>query len=237
MAIHPPLHFRGGPTRLLATVHSGTEMPFAKAGRVTLTDKDSMPLTVRRVASTTPSVSLLSFRLPKSTRPGSYEGKVELGDAQIPIRIEVEARPRLHFIPAKLSLRGGPGAVIQAKIFVLNLGNVEAVVKPKDTFCIFDNRGVDRAFFSALTVNETTGKHRLDLLMDELSESHGGLVRTTVQAGHGELAPEESRELVVQFQFSRRMRAGHTYRGMWFVSEANLEVEIEALDVVEEGAE
>ena len=80
-----------------------------------LTNKDSMPLTVRRVASTTPSVSLLSFRLPKSTRPGSYEGKVELGDARIPIRIEVEARPRLRFIPAKLSLRGGPGAVIQTE--------------------------------------------------------------------------------------------------------------------------
>ena len=39
------------------------------------------------------------------------------------------------------------------------------------------------------------------------------------------------------FNFHGGCGAGHTYRGMWFIAEANLEVEIEALDVVEEGAE
>jgi hypothetical protein len=92
---------------------------------------------------------------------------------------------------------------------------------------MFDGRGIDQAFFQALTSDEPRGKRRIDHLMDELAESHGGLVRTVVQEGQGVLAPEESRELIAQFQFSRRMRPGRTYRGAWFISEASLEVEIE----------
>ena len=62
-------------------------------------------------------------------------------------------------------------------------------------------------------------------------------MRAVVEEGAGELAPEQARELTVEFQFSRRMRAGQTYRGGWLISEASLEVEIEATKAVNEGAE
>jgi hypothetical protein len=221
------LEFRGVPTRLTATVQSSEELLAEKTGCVVLPDTVPLPLTIRPVRSTTPTLSTLSFRLPKSTPPGSYKGNAELAGTQIPIVVNVEARPRLRFIPAKVSLHGRPGASIKVDVVVLNLGNVSIRIEPRYSFCMFDGRGIDQAFFQALTSDEPRGKRRIDHLMDELAESHGGLARAIIQEGQGVLAPEESRELIAQFQFSRRMRPGRTYRGAWFISEASLEVEIE----------
>jgi len=155
----------------------------------------------------------------------------------MPVVIDVEARPRLRFFPPKISFRGASGVRLRTNVTVVNLGNTDVVIEPESTFCIFDNRGVDRAFYEALTEKEVNGKRRIDRVFDELAESHGGLVRAVVEEGAGELAPEQARELTVEFQFSRRMRAGQTYRGGWLISEASLEVEIEATKAVNEGAE
>jgi hypothetical protein len=222
-----PLRFRGVPTRLLATFHAPERLPEGKTGRVVLPDTEPLPLIVHRVPSAT-ALSVLSFRLPTSTRPGSYEGSAELGGRQVPIVVEIEARFRLRFIPAKLSLAGTPGARIPAEVVVVNQGNVNASIKREYTFCIFADRGVDQAFYEALVVNRARGKRRIDCLMDELAEAHGGLVQAVVQKGQGNLAPGESRELLLQFQLSRRMHPGQTYRGTWLISEAGLEVEIQA---------
>src|ERR1017187_2717608 len=221
-----PLRFKGAPTRLTATLPSPEGA--AKSGRVVLPGKEPLLLTIRRVPSTRPSLAVLSVRLPKSTRPGSYAGSAEVGGTRIPVVIDVEARPRLRFLPPKVSFRGSPGARLRTKVTVLNLGNVDVTIEPESTFCIFDNRGVDRAVYQALTEKVADGKHRIDRLLDELAESHGGMVRALVVEGAGELPPEAARELTVEFQFSRRMRGGGTYRGGWLISEASLEVEIEA---------
>jgi hypothetical protein len=230
-----PLRFRGAPTRLTATLPSlpGT----VKAGKLVLADQEPLPLTIRRLTSTTPSLAVASVRLPKSTRPGSYAGNAEIDGARIPAVIDVEARPRLRFLPPKVSFRGSPGARLRTKITVVNLGNVNAAIEPESTFCVFDGRGVDRAFYKALTQNRVDGKARIDSVLDELAESHGGLVRAVVQNGAGELAPDTAREVTVEFNFSPRMRAGQTYRGGWLISEASLEVEIEATETADGGEE
>lgn len=233
-----PLRFKGPPTRLTALLSAIPGIgKAAKAGRIVLPDIEPLALTIRRVQSTSPSVALMSFRLPKSTRPGSYTGRVEVEGTQIPVVIDVEARPRLRFLPPKVSFHGAPGARLRTEVTVLNLGNVEVTIAPESTFCIFDNRGVDRAFYQALAEGGTEGKSRIDRMLDELAESHGGLVRAVVLNGAGELPPEAARELTVEFQFSRRMHAGQSYRGGWSISEASLEVEIEATKAGNEGAE
>jgi hypothetical protein len=205
-------------------------------GHVVLADREPLPLRIRPVTSTTPVLSLLSFRLPKSTSPGHYKGSAEVDGKIIPIIVDVEARSRLRFMPPSVSFRGAPGARLEAEITVLNMGNVDAIIHPESTFCIFDDHGVDEALYEALTAKEVEGKRRIDRVMDELAQSHGGLVRAVVQHGAGKLAPETSRNLVVEFQFSRRMRSGHTYRGAWFISETSLEVAIEVITVDSEGA-
>src|SRR5258708_33321558 len=208
-----PLRFKGVPTRLTATLPS--PQGEAKAGRLVLPDIEPVPLTIRRLPSTTPSLAVLSVRLPKSTRPGSYAGSAEFGGTQIPVVVDVEARPSLRFLPAKVSFRGAPGARFRTEVTVLNRGNVDITIEPESTFCIFDNRGVDRAFYQALTEKVVDGKTRIDRVLDKLAESHGGLVRAVVWDGAGKLPPEAARELTVEFQCSPRMRAGQTYRGGW----------------------
>ena len=229
-----PLRFKGAPTRLTATLP--LTQGVAKAGRLVLPAKEPLPLTIRRLPSTAPSLAVLSVRLPKSMRPGSYAGSAEVGGTQIPVVIEVEARSCLRFLPSKVSFRGVPGARLRTKVTVVNLGNVDVNIELESTFCIFDNRGVDRAFYQALTEKVVDGKSRIDRVLDELVESHGGLVRAVVQEGAGALPPEAARELTVQFEFSRRMHLGQTYRGGWLISEASLEVEIEATNAADEGA-
>jgi hypothetical protein len=237
-----PLRFKGAPTRLLATLAAQEGFAVApggsaRAGHVVFSDKSPLPLNIRPMQTTNPPLSLLSFRLPKSTRPGHYEGSAEVGGKRIPIVVDVEARPRLRFLPPKVSFRGAPGARLRAEVTVLNLGNVDATVEPESTFCIFDSRGIDQALYEALTAKETDGKRRIDRVMDELAESHGGLVRAVVLEGAGVLPPEAARELVMEFQFSHRMRARQTYRGAWSVSETSLEVEMKATEAVGGGTE
>jgi hypothetical protein len=231
-----PLRFKGAPARLTAIIIASPQGAAAKAGRLVLSGRESLPLTIR-VQSTSPTFAVLSFRLPKSTRPGSYVGSAEVGGAQIPVVIDVEARPRLRFYPPKVALQGAPGARLQVELTVLNMGNVDATFEPESTFCIFDDRGVDRAFYDALTEREVDGRRRIDRVMDEIAESHGGLVRAVVLRGAGRLAPEAAREVIIEFQFSHRMRPGQTYRGAWMISESTLEVEIKATNAVNEGAE
>jgi hypothetical protein len=230
-----PLHFKGVPTRLTTTLP--VPQGEARSGKLVLPDQEPLPLTIRRLPATVPSLAVLSFRLPKSTRPGSYRGNAEVEGMHFPVVIEVEARPSLRFLPPKISFRGAPGAALLTRVTIWNRGNVDVRIEPESSFCIFDNRGVDRAFFLAFAEKEAEGKRRIDRVMDELAECHGGMVRAVVREGAGELPPDAVRELTVEFQFSGRMRAGQTYRGGWLISETSLEVEIEATKGVEEGAE
>jgi hypothetical protein len=221
------LRFKGAPTRVLATIELPEAFPPARDCRVTLPETGSLPLVVRPLRSTPPIISILSFRLPRSTPSGSYEGNMELGDKRIPIVVDVESRSSLRFIRPKITHKGVPGARMSTELTLVNRGNVNVTIPNKATFCVFDDGGVTRALYRGLVEEDSVGKQRIDRVMDELAKAHGGLVRLTVIKGSGRLAPEEVRELEVELHFSRRLTGGHTYRGTWSVCGASLEVEIE----------
>lgn len=223
-----PLRFSGPPNRLLATLER-PEFPPARACRVVLPDTGSLPLSVRKLRSATPRISTLSFRLPRFTPPGRYEGNIELGEERIPVVIDVASRTSLRFLRSRIVCREKPGARITAELTLLNRGNVEVAVPREDTFCVFADDGIARAMYRGLVEEDGDGKQRLDRIIDELAKAHGGLVRTTVLEGSGPLAPEEVRELTVELHFSHRLAGGHTYRGTWQVSGASLDVEIEVV--------
>jgi hypothetical protein len=224
-----PVRFKGPPNRLLATVELPEAFPTGKPCHVILANTDSLPLSVRRLRSAPPLVSTLSFRLPKSTPPGSYEGNVELGEKQIPVVVDVEPRVSSRFIRSRFACKERPGARTTAELVLLNRGNVEISVPREDTFCIFADDGLARAMYRGLVEEDGDGKQRIDRIMDELAKAHGGLVRVTVTEGSGPVAPEEVRELSVELHFSHRLVGGNTYRGTWSFSQASLEVEIEVV--------
>jgi hypothetical protein len=221
------LRFRGAPARLLATVDYAEQVPPASACRVKLPNNGSLPLSVRRLGSKEPAVSVMSFRLPQSTPPGTYKGSVALGERQIPIEVEVEPRTSLRFIRAEFVHTVKPGGKVSTELVLMNRGNVDVEIPREDKFCVFDDSGIARALYQGLVEEDGAGEHRINRIMDELAKAHGGLVRVTVTEGSGRLAPEEVRELTVEFLFSRRLIGGHTYRGTWPVSEASLDVKVE----------
>lgn len=220
-----PLRFRGAPNRLIATLRWPGAASQANRGRARLGKREEHPLIVRGIRSAPPAVSMLSFRLPRTTRPGKYEGSIELGELQIPMVAEVEPRPLLRILPHSLAVQVQPGARITTEITLFNLGNVDVRLESEYTFCLFDSRGLDVALFRCLTAEHDGERRRVDRFADELAESHGGLVRVTTGEKASRIAPEEVRELEIELHFSRRLRPGSTYCGAWVVSQASFAVE------------
>src|SRR5208337_882921 len=101
-----PLHFRGAPIRLTATSVEFGQPP--KTGLAFFPGAPPSPLRIRMLRETNPAVTLLSFRLPRTTSPGHYDGKVELGGYEMPVKIDVQARPQMRFYPSWLSLEAHP---------------------------------------------------------------------------------------------------------------------------------
>jgi hypothetical protein len=222
-----PLRFKGVPSRVLATLESAEGLPSSQACRVILAEMGSLPIAIRPLRSTPPIVSTLSFRLPKSTPPGLYKGNIEIGDQRIPIEVDVESRSSLRFIHPKFTHKGPPGAKVSAELMLLNRGNVSVTLPDKDSFCVFEDGGLARAFFRGLVEEDSDGTRRMDRILDEVAKAHGGLVIVTINKGAGRLAPEEVRELQVDLLLSRKLIGGRTYRGTWCVAGASLEVVIQ----------
>jgi hypothetical protein len=221
------LRFKGTPNRLSAVVEKMGGMSAASTCRVKLAEDISMPISTRAFRPGESSPTLITFRLPKSTAPGIYKGTMELGDKQIPIEVEVEPRPSVRFLRPSLVRSVRPGGRFQTELVLINRGNVSVMVPQEDQFCVFDDAGIPRAVYRGLVAEEGDGEERLDRILDELAKAHGGLVRVTVTRGSGRLAPEEMREIQAEFLFSRRLIAGHIYRGTWQLSEASLDLKIE----------
>jgi hypothetical protein len=222
-----PLRFRGAPIRLTATAVEFGQVP--QSGRAFFPGAEPLPLRVRTLRATKPAVTLLSFRLPRTTSPGHYDGKMELGGSEMPIEIDVQARPQMRFYPSWLSLAAHPGERLEINVGALNLGNVEIPIERRSTFCLLDPRGVDVAIYHALTEEPPADQRRLDRAAEGIAESHGGLVRATVREGSGNLPPGEFRELVVELHFSDRVRPGSSYYGAWFLGESGLGIQVEGM--------
>lgn len=222
-----PLHFRGAPVRVTATWPEFGEGP--RLGRALLPGIEPSPLRIRTMRGSKPPLALVSFRLPRTTRPGHYDGTMELGGAEVPIEIDVHPRPQMRFYPPWLSLAAHPDERLEINVGAHNQGNVEIPIERRSSFCLFDPRGVDVAIYHALTEEPPADQRRLDRAAEDIAESHGGLVRATVREGAGMLSPGEFRELTIELHFSERVRPGRSYYGAWFLGESGLGLQVEGI--------
>lgn len=222
-----PLRFRGAPIRLTATWVEFGQAP--QSGRAFFPGAPPAPLRIRTIREATPPLALLTFRLPRTTKPGHYDGTMELGGSEMPIRIEVQARPQMRFYPTFLYLAAHPDEHLEINVGALNRGNTEIPIERRSTFCLFEPRGVDVAIYHALTEEPPADQRRLDRAAEEIARSHGGLVRATVREGTGNLHPGEFRELAVDLHFSERVRPGRSYYGAWFLGESGLGLQVEGI--------
>lgn len=172
----------------------------------------------------------LSLRLGPSTPPGYYPGTVRIGEQTVPIAAEVERWPRLEAEPNRLVVSAAPGGVTTARVGLVNVGNVPCEIPAVSTFCLFDGSGIEHAVWVALTNEPTPEKQRIDLLLDDLASSHGGLVRARATKGHGVIAPGQAREVTLQFRFSERLEPGRKYVGAWDLDGLRVRVRVTGVE-------
>jgi hypothetical protein len=161
-----------------------------------------------------PDARKVTLRLPRSTPPGTYAGSAEIGGETVPIVAEVEAWPLAQAEPRRIVLEAGPGETAAVDVTLVNTGNVPLDVSETTTFCLFDGRGLEHAAWAALSADPPEGKQRLDVFLDDLAESHGGLVTLKVENGAA-IEAGESREVRLTLRFSDRLRPGKRYAGAW----------------------
>jgi hypothetical protein len=169
----------------------------------------------------------LRVRLAASTPPGRYEGAATVGDRTVPVQIEVEPAERLRATPSRFEILAEPSGSEGVEIQFVNSGNVPVEIPARSSFCLFDGGGIDHAVWAALTADPPKGKGRMDVLLDDLAASHGGLVDVRVRDGAGSIAPGERRTCRVELGWSDRLRPGRHYVGAWEVAGFRVPIRVE----------
>ena len=205
--------FRGPPDRLQSLVSAQGKARPRDAGdepTATLAGAEVRGLTVRSPEGV--AARRATLRLPRSTPPGSYEGTADIGGETVSIVAEVEPRPRLEAEPRRFTIEAQPGGTANVDVDLVNTGNVPCEIAGTTTFCLFDGAGLEHAVWAALAAEPVEGTRRIDVLLDDLAESHGGLVATRVARG-GTIAPGDSGRVRLELRFSDRLRPGRGYAG------------------------
>jgi hypothetical protein len=208
--------FRGPPDRLASLVASpvgDAEAAAEQEPEATLRGAEVRGLSVRTLARAG-DARRATLRLAKSTPPGTYRGSAEIEGQKVPIVVEVEGRPCLEADPRRIIVEAAPGGKATVGVTLLNTGNVPCDVSETTRFCLFDGGGVEHAFWAALASDLPKGKQRVDVLLDDLADSHGGLVTLAVEDGAA-IAPGESRDVRLTLRFPDRLRPGKRYAGAW----------------------
>jgi hypothetical protein len=213
-----PLAFRGPPGRLTALLQAAPVKGAGETGReasATLKGVAAPRLTVRPLARGEVSASRATLRLPATTPPGSYRGVAQIGGCEHPIAVDVEPHVRARSHPSRLAVEAGPGSEAAVELVLVNGGNVAFDVPPRSSFCLFEGDGIHHALWAALTADPPAGKQRVDLLLDDLAGSHGGLVDVRPSTPAGPIAPGATQAVRLTLRFSDRLQAGHEYTGTW----------------------
>jgi hypothetical protein len=207
-----PVVFRGPPDRLRSLLPAAGEAASAEA---TLGGVEVRTLAIRSTERAGKAGSLrATLRLPRTTLPGTYKGTALIGGEEVPIVAEVAERARLDAHPHRIALEAEPGARQTVELTLLNTGNVPCDVAGTSTFCLFDGRGIEHAVWAALEQEPPQGKGRMDVFLDDLAGSHGGLVSAKVEKATT-IAPGESGSLTITLRFPDRLQAGGRYSGAW----------------------
>jgi hypothetical protein len=208
-----PVVFRGPPDRLASLVPAETAGP--AAAEATLKGAEVRTLAIRSAERIGKAEALkATLKLPKTTPPGTYKGTATIEGKEVPIVAEVEERARLDAHPRRVALEAAPGARQTVELTLLNTGNVPCDVSGTSTFCLFDGRGIEHAVWAALEQEPPKGKGRIDVFLDDLAGSHGGLVTAKVEKA-AKIAPGETGSVTLTLRLPERLQAGGRYSGAW----------------------
>ena len=218
-----PLELRGPPRRVIAV------LPIALPAHGTVTvervrhgaGKGERKSFLARAAPFGDSATEIRLQLPRNLPPGRYDGVATIGGSERPVRLEVEERPRLRVLPRESRVTLTPERRAEIRVRAANDGNAPVEIPRVSAFGVFEVGGLDTAIGQALRAELKAGERRVDRLMEELVERHGGLVRVGVNEGAGALAPGAVTEIVATLELPAGLVPGHSYSGAWPLANAS----------------
>ena len=223
------LNFHGEPDDLEGVI----QIPFSQvvAGPMTLQIKAptvEAPIALQAEAAG-PSLTWLRFELPEATPPGTYQGTVNIG--AVTYKSVVDVTPHMNFllIPDQLALNVNPGEKVTVQLTIANLGNTTIEIPTTHGFGLFDLEGAEKGIRTALTSTSVKGQERFNRLIEGVAAGHGGLVRLLVKEGAGQVAPGESRKVLLELSIPKRLNPGHIYEGTWPLANLNYYIYIKVL--------
>lgn len=165
------------------------------------------------------------------TPPGRYEGTATIGKRKLPLVADVAPTIRVRTDPSRLELQARPGETVEVAVRLHNLGNVPTDVPALSGFSLLDRSGFGEALDHALREPPPAGKQRVDVLFDDLAESHGGEVLAAASSKPaGPVAPGATAEVHLSLTFSDRLRPGAEYAGAWNIDATHVPVRVRVPD-------
>jgi len=207
------LRLQGPPRRLRVT---GAAVPKGGTGTLVLTAsaKSGQAVSVpAHVVQRREEASQLRARLPRDTPPGTYAARLEIEGAMHPVEITVEPQERLSARPAQSDFDGEPGGTAEITLTLFNRGNVAINIPETIVIGIYDNDGLEEAFASTYRQETDDALKLIGHWVAKLREGYGGLLKCSVVAGAGALAPGEQHALTIKTTLPSKLKPGHSYHG------------------------
>ena len=220
----PPLRLRGAPLGLSAFAPAEFFPDGVEAASVVLKLGRLEQIAPVRATEIGAGASHLLVSLAKTTPPGTYEGRVKVGDTEYPVVAEVEPLPSLQFSPTTVRLQAASGKEEQVHVSVLNDGNVALEIAGAYAFGLFTDDGVELAFATAFREDTEKGERRFDRFVEGVAQQHGGFVRVRVAEGAGVVEPGDVRTLGLVFRFPDGLESGRSYGGALTIHGLSLSV-------------
>lgn len=213
------LIFRGPPRRLQlhGELPEGNDLqlePESKISSAFLESRHAFKLKYNRGGK----LSSLKMKLGPTVLPGHYKATLKTSKGRVPVEIHVEERPRISVSPAQLSISGAAGDKVKVHVLFTNKGNVGFDIPKTDSVGIYDDDGIETAFASMYRKEENSVDKMLSHFLGKLRDGHGGLLKLRIVEGSGLLPPGGKSSVVLEAQIPSKLKAGHSYHGVWSTS-------------------
>lgn len=174
-------------------------------------------------------ISRIHLRLPRTTPPGTYRGRMETEEQSRSLVIEVEPRKRVSILPKRTSISAAAGAMAELRLCLVNLGNVPFDIPKAGGFGLFQKQGMDLAVGRTFQEKPVEGERSIDRFMEALRDGYGGVVKLKIREGAGMLEAGDSRDVKLVFQIPSQLSPNFSYWGIWSIHDYNYKIEIDVL--------
>jgi hypothetical protein len=215
-----PLHFYGPPRRLAALLreplHEGPfEASIVGTGEAKLTEGD-LRARVKPVAGA--NVTEIVLVLPRTTAPGKYEARIDLGGGRGRTAIiEVQPWELSRVFPPSMFLNTKPGGHTSISLTLTNIGNTSIEIPRAAAFVLAQSEALCNAIVATVGAGLHDGHEIIDRLAEELKAGFGGVAKIRVKTSERRIGPGQTQDIEAELRMPDRIEPGRQYWGLWSI--------------------